>query len=190
MNRWMTHYAYPQNDLREAALMKNMTGSNWASRLMYGAGDDEEGYGYIAGGNFPENPMGPHTWDPNAPQPGPSGAIPENKPEPELTPAEQKAKENYEARQNKKKMICGTSMLGNALSCGGMDVCDKKYKDALNKSVNNYQLSAQGRIQQMVDDMHAELNKNVAEHHTNSMVALAAQAATGPGGDAGLSPYS
>ena len=48
MNRWMTHYAYPQGDLREAALMRNMTESNWASRLLYGAGDDEEGYGYIA----------------------------------------------------------------------------------------------------------------------------------------------
>ena len=28
--------------------MRNMTESNWASRLLYGAGDDEEGYGYIA----------------------------------------------------------------------------------------------------------------------------------------------
>ena len=71
-----------------------------------------------------------------------------------------------------------------------MFVIRNKYKDALNKSINNYQLSAQGRIQQMVDDMHDELNKNVAEHHTNSMVALAAQAAAGPGDDAGLSPYS
>ena len=42
MNRWVMQYAYPQNDLREAALMRNMTEPNWASRLM------EEGYAYSA----------------------------------------------------------------------------------------------------------------------------------------------
>ena len=42
----------------------------------------------------------------------------------------------------------------------------------------------------MVGNMHDELKKNLAEHHADSMVALAAQAAAGPGGDAGLSPYS
>eukprot|EP01048_Picozoa_sp_COSAG05_P008736 COSAG05_NODE_682_length_7957_cov_277.290405_4_plen_59_part_00 len=49
---------------------------------------------------------------------------------------------------------------------------------------------AQARIQQMVGNMHDELKKNLAEHHADSMVALAAQTAAGPGGDAGLSPYS
>ena len=60
--------------------------------------------------------MGPHSWDPNAPKPDRTnpGAIPENKPEPELTPKQQKAHEAAEARGNKKKMICGTTMLGHA----------------------------------------------------------------------------
>eukprot|EP01048_Picozoa_sp_COSAG05_P010949 COSAG05_NODE_999_length_6247_cov_26.499024_2_plen_46_part_00 len=35
-------------------------------------------------------------------------------------------------------MICGTDMLGNALSCKGMDACDKKFKDRHDKNVHNY----------------------------------------------------
>ena len=164
-------------------------------------GGYEEEYGYIAGGNFPENPMGPHSWDPNAAKPsGSPGAIPEHKPEPELTPEQKKAKEAADAREDKAKMICGQSwnpFSGNqgafrpgALSCKGMDECDKKFKDRHDKNVHNYTAFAKARVQQMVHDMHDDLNKNLAEHHAASAVALATQAAAGPSGDPGLSPYS
>eukprot|EP01048_Picozoa_sp_COSAG05_P036040 COSAG05_NODE_16004_length_356_cov_0.544747_1_plen_80_part_10 len=59
----------------------------------------------------------------------------------------------------------------------------------LDKNVDNYKAMAQGRLAEMYKNMHDELNKNVAEHHAASAVALAAQAAAGPGGDAGLSAY-
>lgn len=49
LNRFLIDYAYPKNDLREAAMLKNMTESNWMSRMMYG---DMYDYGYISGGNW------------------------------------------------------------------------------------------------------------------------------------------
>ena len=185
LNNAMYRYAYPQsNDLREAALMKNMTEPNWASS-MFGAGAEDE-YGFIDGGNWPSNRRAPSGIGPKGP--GEAGGYGR----PHMSEKEQKAKMD---REKLRGSICGHTITGwmhgdSAQKCGGLDACDKVAADSYKTGMNNYEAKARGEIDEMRDAQHHSLSQNLADARAQNQLNLARAQAQAPGGPSGRSPYN
>ena len=168
LNNAMYSYAYPQsNDLREAALMKNMTEPNWASS-MFGAGAEDE-YGFIDGGNWPSNRRAPSGIGPKGP--GEAGGYRR----PHMSEKEQKAKMD---REKLRGSICGHTITGwmggdSAQKCGGLDTCDKVAADSYKTGMNNYEAKARGEIDEMRDAQHHSLSQNLADARAQNQLNLA-----------------
>jgi len=198
LNNAMYNYAYPESsELREAALMKNMTEPNWASSAMFGAGHERAessayAYGFIDGGNFPGLPMPGLPHEGGTPSPSDPGAYPGDKVKKGIddeTGPTPKEKEAAEDRARLRAKICGHTLFGKAQACGGLDTCDKAAAASYKMGMANYEAKARGEIDEMRDAQHHSLSQDLAEARAQNSVNLARAQAQAPGGPGGPSPY-